>query len=159
MAEWLRRGLQNLVHGFESRPCLHFLNMTDVEYLQQAQEIAKQSQEDVPCGCVLVDRKGVITAQFNSQNSDNIAINHAEIKALVAANYSLKKRKLPGTTAYCSCEPCAMCLTALSYANIERIVYATPFKTAFPNDAQAVFDAQKFIKGLNFVPKLEHILL
>jgi tRNA(Arg) A34 adenosine deaminase TadA len=86
-----------------------------------------------------------------------LAVNHAEIKAIVSANYTLGKRELTATTAYCTCEPCAMCLTALSYAKVARIVYAKSMAELSPNDPQAKLDSQKFVKGLNFVPVLEHI--
>ncbi len=133
--------------------------MTDMEYLQRAVEFAEKSPEDVKCACLLVRGDKVITAQFNSQHRDKIAINHAEIKALVALNYELRSRELERTTAYCSCEPCAMCLTALSYAKIERIVYAASMADMFPDDPQAKFDSQGFVAGLNFVPKLEQVAL
>ena len=133
--------------------------MTDTYYLTQATEIAEKSTEKVPCGCVLVRRGKIITAQFNSQHADNMAINHAELKAVVAANYTLGKRELTATTAYCTCEPCAMCLTALSYAKVARIVYARSMADLSPGDPQAKFDSQKFIKGLNFVPILEQVLV
>jgi tRNA(Arg) A34 adenosine deaminase TadA len=133
--------------------------MTDTDYLLRAAEVAEKSPEAVPCGCVLVRNGKVITAQFNSQHIDNMAINHAEIKALVAANYQLGKRELSKTTAYCTCEPCAMCLAAFSYAKIERIVYKQSLADLFPDDPQANFDSQKFIKSLNFVPTLEQVLV
>jgi tRNA(Arg) A34 adenosine deaminase TadA len=131
--------------------------MTDQDYLARAAEIAEKSTEEIPCGCVLVRSGKVITAQFNSQHADNMAVNHAEIKAIVSANYTLGKRELTATTAYCTCEPCAMCLTALSYAKVARIVYAKSMAELSPNDPQAKLDSQKFVKGLNFVPVLEHI--
>jgi tRNA(Arg) A34 adenosine deaminase TadA len=88
-----------------------------------------------------------------------MAINHAEIKAIVAANYERKSRELKNVTAYCSCEPCAMCIAALSYAKVKRIVYVQSMSELFPDDPQAQFDSQKFVRGLNFVPKLEQITL
>jgi len=131
--------------------------MTDKEYLQRAAAFAEKSPEDVKCACIIVQGSRVVTAQFNSQKNDNMAINHAEIKAVVAANYDLRSREVERATAYCTCEPCAMCLTALSYAKIERIVFAKSMKEVFPDDPQADFDSQAFIKTLNFVPKLEQI--
>ena len=133
--------------------------MTDKEYLQRAVDYAEKSPEDVKCACILVRGESVLTTQFNSQKHDKMAINHAEIKAIVAANYEQRSRELENVTAYCSCEPCAMCLTALSYAKVERIVYANTMKEMSPDDPQARLDSQAFVAGLNFVPKLEHISL
>jgi tRNA(Arg) A34 adenosine deaminase TadA len=52
-----------------------------------------------------------------------------------------------------------MCLAALSYAKIERIVYDKSMKEVFPDDKQAEFDSQAFVQTLNFVPKLEQVAL
>lgn len=101
----------------------------------------------------------VVAEAFNSQNADNIAVNHAEIKAIVAANKKLISRKLQNVTAYCSCEPCAMCLTALSYAKVQRIVFAKRMIDVFPDDPQSRLDAWAFVASLNFVPKLEQLFL
>jgi guanine deaminase len=133
--------------------------MTDKEYLRRAVEFAGKSPEEVQCACLIVQGTRVVTSQFNSQKHDKMAINHAEIKAVVAANYDLRSREVERATAYCSCEPCAMCLAALSYAKVERIVYAKTMKEVFPDDPQADFDSQAFIRSLNFVPKLEHLPL
>jgi tRNA(Arg) A34 adenosine deaminase TadA len=133
--------------------------MNDKEYLTKAMALAEQSLEPVGCGVIIVS-KGLILAQaHNSQLSENIAINHAEINAIILANKKVGSRKLEEATAYCSCEPCAMCLTALSYAKVERIVYNQAMLDLFPNDPQSQLDAQQFIKGLNFVPLLEQIVL
>ena len=47
-----------------------------------------------------------------------------------------------------------MCLTALSYATVERIVFHKTMLQTFPDDPQSKFDAQLFVNGLNFVPQL-----
>jgi tRNA(Arg) A34 adenosine deaminase TadA len=133
--------------------------MTDKDYLRRANFMAEQSPEAVGCGCLIVKDGHVVASQCNSQNKGGMAINHAEIKAVVAANYELRTRELDGAVAYCSCEPCAMCLAALSYAKVERIVYDKTMKQVFPDDPQANFDSQAFVKTLNFVPKLEHVPL
>jgi tRNA(Arg) A34 adenosine deaminase TadA len=133
--------------------------MTDKEYLRRAAFMAEQSPEEVGCGCLIVKDGHVVASQFNSQKKDGMAINHAELKAVVAANYETRNRELEGATAYCSCEPCAMCLAALSYAKVERIVYSKTMAEVVPDDPQAKFDSKAFVKTLNFVPKLEKIKL
>lgn len=157
MAEELGNGLQNHLHECESRPCLQF--MSDEEYLRLALEIAEQSTEPVPCGCVLVQNDTIVAKEYNSQRTDKMAVHHAEVKAICHANHALKSRQLRGATAYCSCEPCAMCLTALSYAKVERVVFAKRMRDLCPDDRQASFDYAKFIQTLNFIPKLEQLLV
>lgn len=70
---------------------------------------------------LIVQNGNVIAKTHNSQRADNIAVNHAEIKAIIEANKKTGSRKLENAVAYCSCEPCAMCLTALSYAKASPI--------------------------------------
>lgn len=131
--------------------------MDDKYYLQQAVELAEQSTEPNKCGAIIVMNDEIIAAEFNSQRADSIAVNHAEIKAIVTANKKTGGRILTGATAYCSCEPCAMCLTALSYAKVERIVFQKTMHDLSPIDPQSQLDSYAFAAGLNFVPKLEQL--
>lgn len=133
--------------------------MTDNDYLKQAIILSEKSSEDAKCACILVQNGVIIAEEYNSQKADQVAVHHAEVKAVYQANRKMKSRVLPGTTAYCSCEPCAMCLTALSYAKIERIVYCNRMADLSPDDPQSSLDSQEFIKNLNFTPKLEQILV
>lgn len=133
--------------------------MTDIEFLTLAIDLAEESSEPVGCGVVIVRHGSVIAQAFNSQRTDNIAINHAEIKAIIAANIQLGTHKLEQAVAYCSCEPCAMCLTALSYAKVARIVFYKTMLDLFPDDPQSKLDSYEFIKQLNFVPRLEQLSL
>ena len=132
--------------------------MSDLTFLKRAIELAAQSPEPVGCGVVITIDDEVIAEAHNSQRADNIAIHHAEIKAILQANRALGARKLKGAVAYCSCEPCAMCLTALSYANVKHIVFHKTMKDLFPDDPQSRFDSFTYVKGLNFSPQLEHIV-
>ena len=131
--------------------------MKDTDYLRQAIKLSEKSPEPVGCGTVIVKDGKVLAATHNSQRTDNIAVYHAEIKAIVEANQKTGTRKLEGATAYCSCEPCAMCLTALSYAKVDRIVFDKRMIDVFPDDPQSQLNPYDFVKGLNFVPSLERL--
>lgn len=131
----------------------------DVKHLKRAIELSRRSPEPIGCGVVIVDSDGSVLAEtYNSQRADNIAVHHAEIKAIIQANRKTGSRKLEGA-AYCSCEPCAMCLTALSYAKVGRIVFYKRMIDLFPDDPQSQLDPYVFAAGLNFVPKLEQLNL
>ncbi len=131
-------------------------SLTDEDYLKRAVHLSKQSVDTVGCGVVIVDKDGVMLAEtYNSQEEDNIAVHHAEIKAIMAANRKTGSRKLRGAVAYCSCEPCAMCLAALSYAKVDRIIFRDRMVDLFPDDPQSQFDSHAFVAGLNFKPKLQ----
>lgn len=131
--------------------------MNDITLLKLAVALAAKSTEPNGCGSIIVLDGNIIAEEFNSQRADNIAVNHAEIKAIVAANKKLGTRKLTGATAYCSCEPCAMCLTALSYAKVERIVFHQTMYDLSPNDPQSQLDPYAFAASLNFAPTLQHV--
>jgi len=131
--------------------------MSDETFLKRAVELAQESSEVVGCGVVIVRGGKICAEEYNSQRTDNIAVNHAEIKAIISANKKPASRKLEGTTAYCSCEPCAMCLTALSYAKVERIVFDKTMYDLFPDDPQSKLYPYDFVSTLNFTPRLEQI--
>jgi guanine deaminase len=133
--------------------------MNDRGFLQRAVDLAARSPEPIGCAVVITSKGEVIAEAFNSQTADNVAVNHAEIKAIIAANKNAGSRKLASAVAYCSCEPCAMCLTALSYANVGRIVYHKSMQDLFPADPQSTLNAAEYVKGLNFVPVLEQLSL
>ena len=135
--------------------------MSDQDYIKRAVQLSLMSPEPIGCGAgvVLVGEDGVLAEAYNSQHADNLAIYHAEIKALIEASKKRNARKLEDVTAYCSCEPCAMCLTALSYAKIGRIVFHKRMIDIFPDDPQSRLDPYEFIKGLNFIPKLQQLII
>lgn len=127
------------------------------ELLKQAVELAELSPEPIGCATIIVLNGKILAKEFNSQSHDEIAINHAEIKAVLVANKLAGARKIPNATAYCSCEPCAMCLVALSYAKIGQIIYNKSMKDLFPSDPQSNFNSKEFVKSLNFQPRLEQV--
>ena len=106
---------------------------------------------------LIVQGESVIAETHNSQRADNIAVNHAEIKAIIEANRRTGSRKLTDAVAYCSCEPCAMCLTALSYAKVSRIVFNKFMKDLFPDDPQSQLNPFEYAKTLNFIPTVEQL--
>lgn len=129
---------------------------SDSDYLKKAVHLSQQSVDTVGCGVVIVSAEGEVLAEtYNSQEADNVAVHHAEIKAIITANRKTGSRKLQGATAYCSCEPCAMCLAALSYAKVDHIIFRDRMADLFPNDPQSQFDSRAFVAGLNFKPKLQ----
>jgi tRNA(Arg) A34 adenosine deaminase TadA len=133
--------------------------MDDKLLLQRAVELAEQSPEAVGCGVVITSKGVIIAEAYNSQKADNVAVNHAEIKAIITANQRTGQRKLPDATAYCSCEPCTMCLTALSYAHVTRVVFNKSMRDLFPDDPQSQLNLQEYAQGLNFVPEIQQMHL
>jgi guanine deaminase len=59
---------------------------------------------------------------LSAQSKDPTA--HAEIVAIRAASGVLQSESLRGCELYTTCEPCPMCLGALYWAELDRVVFA-----------------------------------
>lgn len=133
--------------------------MDDKKYLAVAVNLAKKSAEPLGCGSVLVNKKGdIVAANFNSQRADNLTASHAEMKSIAEANEKLG-RKLRGVTAYGNCEPCTMCLTALIFAGVERIVFAKRLNDLLEPGEYIHIDCFEFVKSFPYQPKIEQVEL
>lgn len=128
----------------------------DEHFLKQAVALAQQSNEPVGCGSVLVDKTGkAVASAFNSQRDDNLTASHAEMKAIAMAN-KVMGRKLTGVTAYGNCEPCTMCLTALIFAGVDKIVFAERLNDFVPDDKKISIDCFEFVKCFPYQPDILH---
>jgi tRNA(Arg) A34 adenosine deaminase TadA len=88
----------------------------------------------------LVARDGRVVAEgANRVTLANDPTAHAEIEALRAACRALGTFQLAGCTVYASCEPCPMCLAALYWARVDRVVFAASRTDA----AAAGFDDER----------------
>jgi guanine deaminase len=99
---------------------------SDRALLMRAITIAEQgiNNGSGPFGAVIAKDGKVLSEAVNKVvlNSDPTA--HAEVSAIREAANVLKSHNLKGYTLYCSCEPCPMCLGAIYWAGITRVVYA-----------------------------------
>ena len=96
--------------------------------MQQAIEEATKSSENLKCGVVIVKDNEIIAKAFNSQRDSNNASAHAEINAIKIAGERLNNKNLENCTIYCTCEPCIMCLTAIAFSKIKKLVYGLNLK-------------------------------
>ena len=55
---------------------------------------------------------------------------HAEVCAIRLATKRLKKISLAGYTLYTTCEPCPMCMSAILWAGLDRVVYGATIADA-----------------------------
>jgi len=92
------------------------------EAIKQARKAA--SHDDVPIGAVIV-RDGKIIARGENQVQLKRDITaHAEVVAIRRAAKKLGSKFLDGCEIYVSLEPCTMCATAISFARINKIIFA-----------------------------------
>lgn len=118
--------------------------MTDQELVNLALQEAQKSNEPLRCGVVIAKDGQVIVATYNSQREDYNATAHAEIKAIAQAGAQLGQKDLTGCAAYCSCEPCTMCLSAMIFAKIEKVYFSTYL--ADVSDTYIKIDSQELIE-------------
>ena len=73
---------------------------------------------------------------------------HAELEAIESASKNKKLYgDLKGTTLYVSCEPCMMCMGAILYEEISKIVYAATLKDSNDNYCQEILtDIDELVK-------------
>lgn len=83
-----------------------------------------------PFGAVIVKNGRIISEGTNNVTKKNDPTAHAEIVAIRNASKKLKNFNLKGCEIYTSCEPCPMCLSAIYWANIDKIYYANTKKDA-----------------------------
>lgn len=77
-----------------------------------------------PFGAVIVKDGLVIGEGANGVTTGNDPTAHAEVVAIRQACAALGTFSLAGATLYSSCEPCPMCLGAIYWARLDRLVFA-----------------------------------
>ena len=99
----------------------------DETFLRRAIALSRERMaagDGGPFGAVIA-RDGVIVAEgWNQVTSANDPTAHAEMVAIRRACQAVGSFSLAGATIYTSCEPCPMCLGAIYWARLARIVYA-----------------------------------
>ena len=78
-----------------------------------------------PFGAVVVSQGKIISEGTNLVTLTNDPTAHAEITAIRKASEKLDSYSLEGCTIYSSTEPCPMCLGAIYWAGMKRLVFAS----------------------------------
>ncbi len=117
-------------------------------FLLKAIELSRQGvleSKGGPFGCVIVKGDEIVGMGCNEVTSTNDPTAHAEVVAIRNACQSLGNFQLDDCEVYASCEPCPMCLGALYWARVKRVVYANTRM-----DAAAIeFDDNFIYKEIN----------
>ncbi len=77
-----------------------------------------------PFGAVITMNGDIIASSGNRVVLDSDPTAHAEILAIRKAASVLNTHDLNGCVLYASCEPCPMCLGAIYWAGIKKVVYS-----------------------------------
>jgi len=103
------------------------MNSTDVTFLSRAIQLARENVTNGggPFGAIIVKDGETVAESANQVISIPDPTAHAEIQTIRMAAQNLNTFDLSGTTLYTSCEPCPMCLGAVYWSRISRVVYAS----------------------------------
>jgi tRNA(Arg) A34 adenosine deaminase TadA len=100
--------------------------MTDDDYYMRLAIAAARrgiAAGQIPVGSVLVRKDQIVCAVHNTVWQDNDPSAHGEMNAVRQAARQLGSVDLSGSTVYVTLEPCPMCLAAMHWARVSRVVY------------------------------------
>jgi tRNA(adenine34) deaminase len=80
--------------------------------------------DEVPVGAVITIDNKIIARAHNLTQRLNDVTAHAEMQVITSAANYLNGKYLSGCTLYVTLEPCVMCIGAIYWARLNRIVFA-----------------------------------
>ena len=125
------------------------LNYDSNYFMQKAIDEAKLglNKGEVPVGAVIVIDNKIIARAHNLTETLCDVTAHAEILAITAASNFLGCKYLHDCTLYVTLEPCPMCLGALYWSQISRIVYSAKDKKNEFNGYKSKIHPKTTIEG------------
>ena len=128
-----------MIHPFDDE---YFMKRALAEAQQAFQE------GEIPVGAVVVCQNKIIARAYNQTETLSDVTAHAEMLAITSATGWLGGKYLTGCTLYITLEPCVMCAGALSWAQIDRIVWgASDPKRGFMKYAPEAMHPKTQISG------------
>jgi tRNA(Arg) A34 adenosine deaminase TadA len=133
------------------------LNSEDRKFLKLAIETASDNikEQGGPFGAVIVSKGKIISCAGNSVVTGHDPTAHAEVQAIRMAADAMGTHDLSSCVIYSSCEPCPMCLGAIYWAGIRRLVYASDRYRA----AASGFDDEMIYTELSLVHEKRSIVM
>ncbi len=106
--------------------------MSDADFMQLAIARAREgiAAGQTPFGAIVVRDRRVVSGAHNTVWRDGDPTAHAEINAIRDAASGLNSIHLSGCTMFTTCEPCPMCLAAIHWSKIDRVVYGAAIADA-----------------------------
>ena len=80
--------------------------------------------QDIVFTAAVIHEGHVIARAANEVGETGDVSRHAEVVAMARATAALERRDLEGCTLLASCQPCEMCLAAMRWAKIDRVIFA-----------------------------------
>ena len=123
----------------------------DNYFMEQAIQEAKKAyfEGEIPVGAVVTINQRIIARAHNSTEKLNDVTAHAEMQAITSASNFLNGKYLSNCTLYVTLEPCIMCMGALFWSKLDRIVYAASDpKNGFRKNNISPHPKTKITKGI-----------
>ena len=120
-------------------------------FLEEAIDLAVNNVESGlggPFAAIVVEDDSILATGTNRVTTVHDPTAHAEITAIRAACKERGDFELDGCTLYSTCEPCPMCLGAIYWARLDRVVYAATRTDA----ADAGFDDHHIYEEIEKTP-------
>ena len=121
--------------------------MSDADFMRHALHLAVRhikTGRGGPFAALVVKDGALVAAGANRVTTQHDPTAHAEVVAIRAACQMLDTFQLDGCTLYTTCEPCPMCMGAIYWARLDRVVYAATREDA----ADAGFDDAHFYEQI-----------
>ena len=123
---------------------------SDEYFMNEALKEAYRALEkkEIPVGAIIVAEQRIIARAHNQTEALLDVTAHAEMLAITAAANTLGTKYLNQCTLFVTLEPCIMCASASSWAQIDRIVYgAADAKAGYHRIIQDIIHPKTTVKA------------
>lgn len=116
-----------------------------------------KTERPIPFGSSIYrsDTGEMLLQSLNAVAKENDPSSHAEVKAIRLATKKLKNPSLAGYTLYTTCEPCPMCMSAILWAGLDRVVYGATIEDANKHCRQIHIPATEVAERSDMLCKVE----
>jgi tRNA(Arg) A34 adenosine deaminase TadA len=143
------------MHGLSAPPVKPAAGQSDREQMVMLADFTLRSTKTAfptPFGSSVVARDGSLLSRrvnHGRQRCDPTA--HAEVHVIRAACQKIRSMSLRGYTLYSTCEPCPMCMAAILWAGLDRVVYGATIGDASRYFEQIYTSAKQLVKKSDLV--------
>lgn len=112
--------------------------------------LAEAEQGDLPFGAVIEKDGRVLASGRNSGKRLNDPTAHGEMMAIRAFDAAHRAEELKGATIFTTGEPCAMCMAAILWCGMSRVVYAASIEELSKHIGQIMIDSSAVANAAPF---------